>query len=80
MEERLKCPYCEGEMVSGEVYVKGKILTFLLVGASWSWLWFRGDSGSKAEQIVGGWYGDMDKKAAQRCPSCGAVIIKGSRR
>lgn len=80
MEGDLKCPCCHGEMVSGNVYVKGRILSFLLVGASWSWLWFKADANSKAEQIVGGWYGDMDRKAAHRCPSCGAVLIQGRRR
>ena len=73
-DERLKCPYCEGEMVSGRVFIHGRLIDFLLVGWSSQQLWFARDSNPKEERILSSW-GD-DAAEGHRCTACGAVLIK----
>jgi len=74
-DETLKCPYCEGEMVSGEAYIESPMLAFLVVGLSVLHLWFRSDANPKGEQVLSGWHDES--RAGHRCAACSAVFIKG---
>ena len=77
-DERLKCPHCEGEMVSGRVSIHGRPIDFLIVGLGSQQLWFAGDSNPEEEEtILSSW--SHDASEGHRCTTCGAVLIKGER-
>lgn len=70
----LECPRCGKPMDSGEVQIKGRLLTFLFYGLSRQYLWWypHGDR-SQGRRILRPW----DPIAGQRCPSCGTVMFSG---
>jgi hypothetical protein len=70
----LKCPYCEGELVSGRVFIHGRLIDFLMVGLSSQQLWFARDGDPKEEEILSSW--GHDAAGGHRCTACGAVLIK----
>ena len=72
----MKCPYCEGELVSGRVFIHGRLIDFLMVGLSSQQLWFARDGDPKEEEILSSW--GHDAAGGHRCTACGAVLIRGN--
>ncbi len=81
----MNCPYCDCGMESGHVEVHGTDLGFLVVGLSYSHLWFKTDSG--AEEIAVPHKSRFARRhapctsqpQAYSCGSCGSLVIKGQK-
>jgi hypothetical protein len=69
----MQCPACRGEMVEGQLAVRGTLPGFLFFGLSWQHLWWldgHGTSASRQKLIVSG-----DRRPAVRCVGCGMVAF-----
>jgi hypothetical protein len=74
MKERVKCPYCEGDMVAGQAYIKGTLKDFVVAGWSSHQLWFRRDGCPDEQQFLSSW--SEGEREGHQCVVCGAVLVK----
>lgn len=66
----LKCPYCDGTLISGEARIHGTITGFLLVGLSHQNLYFKSELGEETEVL-----GSGESTPAMKCNKCGVVTL-----
>lgn len=66
----LKCPYCDGSMISGQSRIHGTFGGFLIYGFSYENLYFKPDSGEEIKIL-----GSTETSSALRCVKCGTVIL-----
>jgi len=66
----LKCPYCNGKLINGQVNIHGTVGGFLLYGLSYENLYFKSES-EKEIKILG----SNNSTPSLRCEDCEIVIL-----
>ena len=67
---RLKCPYCDGNLKSGQARIHGTVAGLFLIGLSYQNLYFKPES-EKEIKILG----SNNSTPSMRCEKCGVVIL-----
>ncbi len=66
----LKCPYCDGNLKSGQASIHGTVGGLFLIGLSYQNLYFKPESGKEINVL-----GSNSSTPSMRCEKCGVVIL-----
>jgi len=70
----MECPQCNSDMMDGELYFHGTILTAILIGMSYENLYFKSKKTPDEEILL---IENTEKKSGHYCSKCQIICFEG---